>query len=176
MKVTQSCLTVCNPMDYRNSPGQNTGVGSHSFLQGIFPAQGLNPGHPHCRWILYQLSHAGSPRTLEWVAILSPLIFPTQELNQSLLHCRWILYQLSYSGSPQFKTPSFIFQDKFFRNREKHRHVFNVGFHPVLVMLLFPLTPRPRADFPITFPMCTLQCFFRLVPDKEHHHMSFHSG
>ena len=41
----------------RNSPGQNTGVGSLSLLQGIFPTQGLNPGLPHCRWILYQLSH-----------------------------------------------------------------------------------------------------------------------
>ena len=50
------------------SPGQNTGVGSHSLLQGIFPTQGSNPGLPHCRWILYQLSHKGSPRILEWVA------------------------------------------------------------------------------------------------------------
>ena len=50
------------------SPGQNTGVGSLSLLQGIFPTQGPNPGLPHCRWILYQLSHKGSPRILEWVA------------------------------------------------------------------------------------------------------------
>ena len=51
-----------------NSPGQNTGVGSLSLLQGIFPTQGLNPGLPHCRWILYLLSHKGRPRILEWVA------------------------------------------------------------------------------------------------------------
>ena len=43
-----------------NSPGQNTGVGSLSLLQGIFPTQGSNPGLPRCRWILYQLSHKGS--------------------------------------------------------------------------------------------------------------------
>ena len=43
----------------RNSPGQNTGVGFCSLLQGIFLAQGSNPGLPHCRWILYQLSHQG---------------------------------------------------------------------------------------------------------------------
>ena len=43
------------------SPGQNTGVGSLSLLQGIFPTQGLNPGLPHCRQILYQLSYQGSP-------------------------------------------------------------------------------------------------------------------
>ena len=51
-----------------NSPGQNTGVGSLPLLQGIFATQGLNPGLPHCRRILYQLSHKGSPRILEWVA------------------------------------------------------------------------------------------------------------
>ena len=51
-----------------NSPGQNTGVGILSLLQGIFPTQGLNPGLPHSRQILYQLSHNGSPRILEWVA------------------------------------------------------------------------------------------------------------
>ena len=51
-----------------DSPGQNTGVGSLSLLQGIFLTQGSNPGIPHCGWILYQLSHKGRPRILEWVA------------------------------------------------------------------------------------------------------------
>ena len=51
-----------------NSPGQNTGVGSLSLLQGIVPTLGSNLGLPHCRRILYQLSHKGSPRILEWVA------------------------------------------------------------------------------------------------------------
>ena len=47
-----------------NSPGQDTRVGSRSLLQGIFPTQGSNPGLPHCRRILYQLSHQGSPNTI----------------------------------------------------------------------------------------------------------------
>ena len=51
-----------------NSPGQNTGVGSLSLLWGIYATQGLNPDLPHCRQSLYQLSHKGSARTLEWVA------------------------------------------------------------------------------------------------------------
>ena len=65
-----SHVRLCDPMDYSpwNSPGQNTRVGSRSLLQGIFPTQGLNPGLPHCRRILHQLSHQGSPRILEWVA------------------------------------------------------------------------------------------------------------
>ena len=53
-----------------DSPDQNTGVGSLSLLQDIFPTQGSNPGLPHCRRLLYQLSHKGSPRILEWVAYL----------------------------------------------------------------------------------------------------------
>ena len=59
VKVTQSCQTLCNPMDCSpwNSPGQNTGVGSLSLFQVIFPTQGLSPHLPHCRRILYQLSH-----------------------------------------------------------------------------------------------------------------------
>ena len=48
-----------------NSPGQNTGVGSLSLLQGIFLIQESNPGLPHCSRILYQLSHKGSPLSAE---------------------------------------------------------------------------------------------------------------
>ena len=68
VKVAQSCPTLCDPMDSYspwNSPGQNTGVGSHSLLQGILPTQGSNPGLPHCRRILYQLSHKEGP--ISWV-------------------------------------------------------------------------------------------------------------
>ena len=56
-----------------NSPGQNTGVGSLSLFQGIFPTQGSNPGLPHCRWI--------------------------QGSNLHLLHCRQILYPWATSGA-----------------------------------------------------------------------------
>ena len=72
VKTAQSCPTLWDPMDWLQSPwnslGQNTGGGNPSLLQGIFPTQGSNPGLPHCRRILYQLSHKGSPRILEWVA------------------------------------------------------------------------------------------------------------
>ena len=48
---------------------ENTGVGSLSLLQGIFPTQGSNPGLPHCRWILYQLSHNHIFRKSVWKEI-----------------------------------------------------------------------------------------------------------
>ena len=64
-----SCVRLfVTPYSPWNSPGQNTVVGSPSLLQGIFPTQGSNPGLSHCRRILYQLSHKGSPIILEWVA------------------------------------------------------------------------------------------------------------
>ena len=56
------------PQSSWNSPGQNTWVSSLSLLQGVVPTQGLNPGLPHYRQILYQLSHQGNLRRLEWVA------------------------------------------------------------------------------------------------------------
>ena len=100
VKVAQLCpnsLRFYGLYSPRNSPGQNTGVGSLSLLQEIFPTQGSNQGLPHCRWILYQLSHRGSPRILEWVDYpFSRGIFPTQESNQGLLHCRHLIYQLRY--------------------------------------------------------------------------------
>ena len=62
--VPQSCLTLCDPMLLCpwNSPGKNSGVGSHSLLQGIFPTWGLNPSLLHCKQILYHLSHQRNPR------------------------------------------------------------------------------------------------------------------
>ena len=56
--------------------------------QGIFPTQGLNPGLLHCRWILYCLSHQGSPRDgaeFRW----KPLYFPGQGNGASLAGCQW---------------------------------------------------------------------------------------
>ena len=71
----QSCLILCDPMDC-SLPGSSVHgilqarilVGCHVLLQAIFPTQGSNPRLPHFWWILYRLSHQGSPRILEQVA------------------------------------------------------------------------------------------------------------
>ena len=80
-----------------NSPSQNTGVGSLSLLQGIFPIQGSNP----CLLDSLPAEPQGKPKNTA-VGSLSLLqrIFPAQESNWGLLHRRQILYQLSYGGSP----------------------------------------------------------------------------
>ena len=69
-----SRVWLCDPKDLHNpwnSPGHNTGVGSCSLLQEILLAQELNLGLPHCRQILYHLSHQGSPLVHKTNAILT---------------------------------------------------------------------------------------------------------
>ena len=104
VKVAQLCPTLCDSMVYTwtpwNSPGRNTGVGSLSLLQGIFPTQGSNPGLPHCRWILYHLSHKGSPRILEW-AIYPFSSRSTQPKNETRVPALQAdSLPMSYQGSP----------------------------------------------------------------------------
>ena len=78
VKITQWCPTLLPHGPFMtegparllcrwNSPGKNTGVGSHSLLQGIFPTQGSNLSLLHCKQILYHLSHQGSPIGKKWI-------------------------------------------------------------------------------------------------------------
>ena len=71
VKVSQLCPTLRELMDYTVHGILQVRIlewVAFPFSRGIFPTQGLNPGLLHCRRILYQLSHKGSPRILEWVA------------------------------------------------------------------------------------------------------------
>ena len=103
--VAQSCLTLCDCMDY-NHPG--------SFVHGIFQARILEwvdmpsskgssqPSSPALQTDSLPSEPPGKPKNTE-EGNLSFLqgIFPTQESNWGLLHCMQILYQLSYQGSPR---------------------------------------------------------------------------
>ena len=68
---SETCSVVSNSLRPHglygpwNSPDHSTAVGSHSLLEGIFPTQGSNLGLLHFGWILYQLSHQGSPRNFQ---------------------------------------------------------------------------------------------------------------
>ena len=71
VKVTQSCPTLCDPMDcivHGILQARILEWVTFPFSTGSFYPRDTNPGLPGCRWILYQLSHKGSPRILEWVA------------------------------------------------------------------------------------------------------------
>ena len=83
-----------------NSPGQNTGVSNLSLLQGVFPTQGSNPGLLHYGWILYHLSHQGSPRILECVSYFFSR-GSSRPRNQTGVSCIAGRFLLSYEGSPE---------------------------------------------------------------------------
>ena len=113
--VSQSCSILCDPMDcsplgssvYRDYPGKDTGVGCHALLQGLFPTQGLNPGLPYCRWILYCLSHQGSPWILEWVAYpFSRGSFPPSDRNG--VSCIAVGFFTSWATREAQKPPSYM--------------------------------------------------------------------
>ena len=117
-QLHESCPTLCNSMDCSLPGSPVRGILQTRILewvaviQGFFPTQGPNPGLPHCRRVLYCLSHQGSSRVLDWVAYSLPQgILPTQESNWGLLHCRRILYQLSYQESPLIYENVFNLQD-----------------------------------------------------------------
>ena len=103
--VIQLCLTLWDPLDcsppgssvHGDSPSKNIGVGCHSLLQRIFPTQGLNPGLLNCRWIVYHLSHQGSPVLLALgnVPYVSDLLIWLKSASKSKLdllsfHSCWL--------------------------------------------------------------------------------------
>ena len=79
---TIACFSV-----HGDSPGKNTRVGCHALLQGIFLTQGSNPGLLHCKWILYCLSHQGSPIWVYW--FLKPNLFHTCHRSNCLESSVW---------------------------------------------------------------------------------------
>ena len=81
-----------------NSPGQNTGMDSHYLLQGVFPTQGSNPGLPHFRWILYQLSHQ------DVILFIYPFIH--YYTISCTLHCKLQNQRTISTGLTLFPVPS----------------------------------------------------------------------
>ena len=106
--VTQLCLTLCGPMDcivHGDFSGQNTGVGSLSLLQRIFPTQGSNPGLPLCRQILYHLSHQGSKRDQNLWYPLHKFLCLT--ITKSILYAGIVIFTMLQRSFPTWKLSSF---------------------------------------------------------------------
>ena len=97
VKVTQSCPTLCDPMDYTVMEFSRPEYWS---WVGDLPNPGIEPRSPTLQADSLRAEPQGKPKNVG-VGSLSLLqgIFPTQELNRGLLHCRQILYQLSFQGS-----------------------------------------------------------------------------
>ena len=87
MSDSVTTWTVACSSVHGDSPGKNTRVGCHALLQGVFPTQGSNEGLPHCKWILYCLSHQGSPIWVYW--FLKPNLFHTCHRSNCLESSVW---------------------------------------------------------------------------------------
>ena len=90
VKVTQSCPTLCDPMDYTVHGILQAKIlewGAFTFSRESSQPRDRTQGLPHCRWIPYQLSHKGSPRILEWVAypFSSGSSWPRNEIGVSCI-------------------------------------------------------------------------------------------
>ena len=95
----QSARLLC-PWD---SPGKNSGVDCHFLLQGIFPTQDSNPGLPHCRKILYQLSYEGSPMNLSCLCRSQcEVLFNCLHIENPTRNIKSIRYWLSKSQEEIF--------------------------------------------------------------------------
>ena len=126
--ISESCSVLSDSLQTNglhspwNSPGQNTGAGSLSLLQGIFPTQGSNPGLPHRRQILYQLSHRGSPRILEWVDYLFSRS-SSQPRNRTGVSCiagrfftNWVIRESTWEACCYYYVNFIISYDPFSHN------------------------------------------------------------
>ena len=102
----------------KNYLGQNTGVGSLSLFQGIFPSQGSNPGLPQCRQIFLLAEPQGKPKNTGVGSLSSR--GSSQLGNWTGVSCiALVLYQLSYQGSPL--TILIMLQLSFYTNEEKKK-------------------------------------------------------
>ena len=107
VKVAWSYRTLCDPMDYSpwNSPGQNTGVGSLSLLQGIFPTQRLNPGLLHWRWInrMHSKKELNDGEKWKWKSLVHIWLFVTPwTIVHGILQVRileWVAFPFSRGSS-----------------------------------------------------------------------------
>ena len=137
----QSCLTRRPPglksarlLCPWDSPGKNSGVGWHALLQGIFPTQGSNPGLPHCKWTLYQLSHQGNPSIyLKRLSMVRP-----QPSSQALP-----LVTLKCTSEPVIKLASWASHE--------------LGLHTLTIVTVhtFPPPEYPSASLtPLSIPEC----------------------
>ena len=123
-----------------DSPGQNARVHSLSLLQRIFPTQGSNPGLPHCRQILYQLSHKESP-----IARLNIIYL-------FWLYLFFVIYQHSYfiinNLSPNICIPQGFLLPSWWG---VHFSLLQSGFLPVTKMVSSQLLSTERRESLLPF-------------------------
>ena len=168
--VAQSCPTLCDPMDCSPPHSSVHGILQAGILewvvmpspQGIFPTQGSNPGLPHCRQILYHLSHQENPRILEWVAY--PFSRQTSwPRNQTGVSCKQAdSLPVELSGKPQLcLTPKSLWVH-YTARLPKQDWLYKCAFASAMLILiglgvyrslpiLYPELDHPAFKIPVVF-------------------------
>ena len=133
VKIAQLCPTLWDPIySPWNSPDQNTGVGSLSLLQRIFPTQGSNPGLLHCRQILYQLSHRETQKYWNGQPIPSPADLSNPGIQPALqvefildVKCKTKQDSEGFVALPNCENPYLFFHSLILTmNKEFHEQMF----------------------------------------------------
>ena len=144
---SESCSVVSDSL----GPEQNTGVGSHSLLQGMFLTQGLNPDLPHCSWILYRLSHL-----LVSDVVYKRSGFSLFSLSKSLYNFPLYIYNIIYIMNFYY----------LFKNYTIDRHLDEQSFAFILAKCCSehpshrPLYATISYRYCLSQKTCHLQCYF----------------
>ena len=125
------------------SSDKNTGVGSHSLLQRIFPTQGLNPGLLFYRWILYHLSYQGSHCGVSQTAI-------------SYFHHSFYIYSLEFYCMRLHFIYLFM---KLFIYMYMESWIYSLFHELLLLLLLFILLLKLSEIWPLGTPSMWILCF-----------------
>ena len=157
-----------------DSPGKNTGVGCHFLFQGIFPTQGTNPGLPHCRKMLYHLSHQGTSRhpkhlLISWLQSPSAVILERPKIKSDTVSTVspsisyevmgpdaivLVLWMLSFK--PTFSLSSVTVLKRHFSSSSLSAiRVVSSEYLRLLIFLLAILIPTCASSSPV-FSWCTL--------------------
>ena len=139
----------------KNSPGKNTGVNSHTHLQGIFPTQGSNLGLPHFRQILYHLNHQGSRNK----RIYNFQVFIAACRLSSVAVSIWaqLFHSMQNLPGPGIKLGSPALADRFLSTipPEKSRRIYSFlyseyhGFYGLMLPPVLPSFSSPQFPPPV---------------------------
>ena len=162
MLVSQSCPTLCIPMDARllcpwDSPGKNTGAGSHFLFQGIFLTQGSKPYLLHYGEILSHLRHRGSPIPDLGIEF-SLLIHPQSSSSYRMSSERCQAHKQCLRGAKRGIHLSFLFSTHL-EQKKGHKNRHHLGYLPFRICIIRRVCIKHRGSLSFNLFIFHSYCF-----------------